>query len=188
MDFATLSAARYSLRKFSDRPVEPEKLAVVLEAAHNAPTAHNNQPQRVFVLQSREALEKADECMDSHFAPPMFWRWHMIRKWRGNAPRTARTTVRLTLPSPAPRSCSRQQTWDWVLHTWECLIRTSCWRHFRRWRGWCPIALIPIGYPAEGAHPARLHTTRIPSGRNGSNPVIKKETARRQSLFFASHQ
>ena len=30
MDFATLSAARYSLRKFSDRPVEPEKLAVVL--------------------------------------------------------------------------------------------------------------------------------------------------------------
>ena len=36
MDFATLSAARYSLRKFSDRPVEPEKLAVVLEAAHNA--------------------------------------------------------------------------------------------------------------------------------------------------------
>ena len=71
MDFATLSAARYSLRKFSDRPVEPEKLAVVLEAAHNAPTAHNNQPQRVFVLQSREALEKADECMDSHFAPPM---------------------------------------------------------------------------------------------------------------------
>ena len=53
MDFATLSAARYSLRKFSDRPVEPEKLAAVLEAAHNAPTAHNNQPQRVFVLQSR---------------------------------------------------------------------------------------------------------------------------------------
>lgn len=33
MDFATLSAARYSLRKFSDRPVEPEKLAAVLEAA-----------------------------------------------------------------------------------------------------------------------------------------------------------
>jgi nitroreductase len=25
-----------------------------------------------------------------------------------------------------------------------------------------PIALLPLGYPAEGAHPARLHTDRRP--------------------------
>ena len=37
MDFAQLSQARYSLRKFSDRPVEPEKLTAVLEAGRNAP-------------------------------------------------------------------------------------------------------------------------------------------------------
>ena len=41
MDFVKLSAERYSLRKFSDRPVEAEKLAAVLEAGRNAPTAHN---------------------------------------------------------------------------------------------------------------------------------------------------
>lgn len=58
MDFQSLSAARYSLRKFSSQPVEPEKLAQILEAGRNAPTAHNNQPQRIFVLQSPEALEK----------------------------------------------------------------------------------------------------------------------------------
>jgi len=52
MDFAALSAARYSLRKFSTQPVEPEKLNLILEAGRNAPTAHNNQPQRIFVLQS----------------------------------------------------------------------------------------------------------------------------------------
>ena len=52
MDFEKLSAARYSLRKFSQAPIEPEKLALVLEAGRNAPTAHNNQPQRIFVLQS----------------------------------------------------------------------------------------------------------------------------------------
>ena len=28
--------------------------------------------------------------------------------------------------------------------------------------GTCPIALLPLGYPAEGAHPARLHTDRRP--------------------------
>ena len=57
MEFAKLSAERYSLRKFSDRPVEQEKLTQVLEAGRSAPTAHNLQPQRIFVLQSPQALE-----------------------------------------------------------------------------------------------------------------------------------
>ena len=35
MDFAKLAAERYSLRKFSDRPVEAEKLSAVLEAGRN---------------------------------------------------------------------------------------------------------------------------------------------------------
>lgn len=59
MNFAELSAQRYSLRKFSDRPVEDALLQQVLEAGRNAPTAHNNQPQRIFVLQSPEAMAKA---------------------------------------------------------------------------------------------------------------------------------
>ena len=28
--------------------------------------------------------------------------------------------------------------------------------------GLVPIALLPLGYPAEGAHPSRLHTDRKP--------------------------
>lgn len=41
MDFFTLAKNRYSVRKFSERSVEPEKLEKVLEAARVAPTAHN---------------------------------------------------------------------------------------------------------------------------------------------------
>lgn len=33
---------------------------------------------------------------------------------------------------------------------------------FPEMAGTCPIALLPLGYPAEGAHPARLHTDRKP--------------------------
>lgn len=62
MDFEKLSAERYSLRKFSDRPVEQEKLDLILEAGRNAPTAHNLQPQRIFVIRTPETLEKADGC------------------------------------------------------------------------------------------------------------------------------
>ena len=71
MDFEKLCAERYSLRKFSDRPVEAEKLEKVLEAGHNAPTAHNLQPQRILVMQSKEALEKAEECTACKFHPPV---------------------------------------------------------------------------------------------------------------------
>ena len=71
MDFQALAAQRYSLRKYSDRPVEDEKLQLILQAAQSAPTAHNLQPQRIFVLRSAQALEKADACMDSHFHPPV---------------------------------------------------------------------------------------------------------------------
>ena len=72
MDFQTLSAARYSLRKFDSRPVEQEKLDLILEAGRNAPTAHNYQPQRIFVLQTPGTLEKADACSGSKMLPHIF--------------------------------------------------------------------------------------------------------------------
>ena len=43
MDFATLSAERYSLRKFSDRPVEEEKLQAILESMTISMTITLNQ-------------------------------------------------------------------------------------------------------------------------------------------------
>ena len=67
MDFEALSAARYSLRKFSPAPVEEEKLAAILEAGRNAPTAHNLQPQRIFVARTEESLAKVDACAGVHF-------------------------------------------------------------------------------------------------------------------------
>ena len=71
MKFEELCDARYSLRKFDSRPVEAEKLQKVLEAGRKAPTAHNLQPQRFFVMQSEEALAKADACTACHFHSPV---------------------------------------------------------------------------------------------------------------------
>ena len=33
---------------------------------------------------------------------------------------------------------------------------------FPEMAGLCPIAMLPLGYPAEGAHPSRLHADRKP--------------------------
>ncbi|MCZ7662806.1 MAG: nitroreductase family protein [Thermoleophilia bacterium] len=50
MDFKDLVRARYSARAYLDRPVEPQKLDLVLEAARLAPTAANRQPFRLVVV------------------------------------------------------------------------------------------------------------------------------------------
>ncbi len=60
--------ARHSVRSFRDRAVEPAKLARVLEAAHLAPSARNEQEWRFVVVSDpakKEAL--ATEASSQHF-------------------------------------------------------------------------------------------------------------------------
>ena len=60
-DLMDISHRRHTVRSYADRPVEPEKLAAVLEAGRWAPTAVNAQPQRIVVLDTPENLAKVRE-------------------------------------------------------------------------------------------------------------------------------
>lgn len=60
MEFKDVIQNRYSCKKYSDRPLEPEKLEAILKAGRLAPTAKNLQEQRIYVLRSTEALSKVD--------------------------------------------------------------------------------------------------------------------------------
>lgn len=56
-----MAKKRFSVGKYSDRVVEGSKLEQILQAALVAPpTAKNLQLQRIYVLQSEEALAKLD--------------------------------------------------------------------------------------------------------------------------------
>ena len=63
MDFHKLMAARRSRRAFADRPVEPEKIERMIEAARWSPSCANRQPWRFVVVENgdlrRPALEEA---------------------------------------------------------------------------------------------------------------------------------
>lgn len=61
MSFAQLAEQRYSVRKYDSRPIEPEKLEMILNAGRLAPTAKNLQPQRILVVQGAD-LEKMQSC------------------------------------------------------------------------------------------------------------------------------
>lgn len=67
MDFLELAKARYSVRKFKRDRVEDDKIEKILEAGRVAPTAKNNQPQRILVFKGEEELEKYREITPCHY-------------------------------------------------------------------------------------------------------------------------
>ncbi len=58
MDFMEISKKRVTVRKFSQKPVEDEKIEKILQAGRWSPTAVNLQPQRILVLNTPENLDK----------------------------------------------------------------------------------------------------------------------------------
>lgn len=60
MEFSEVLKERYSCKKFDGRKINEEQLNYILEAGRVAPTAKNSQEQRIYVIESEEALAKID--------------------------------------------------------------------------------------------------------------------------------
>lgn len=71
MDFLELCKNRYSVRRYSEREVEQDKIDKILEAAKLAPTACNFQPQRIYVLKSEMAKEKLSSITRMSYGAPV---------------------------------------------------------------------------------------------------------------------
>ena len=61
MDFDDVINKRYSVRGYLDKEVEDEKLEYVLKAATIAPTGVNNQPFKVFVIDTKKNKKQLSE-------------------------------------------------------------------------------------------------------------------------------
>lgn len=53
---------RVSIRKFEDKPVEPEKVEQLLRAAMAAPSAGNQQPWEFYVVTDKEKIKALSQC------------------------------------------------------------------------------------------------------------------------------
>ena len=62
MNFDDVICNRYSARSFSDKKISDEELNKILEAGRIAPTAKNNQPIKIYVVQSDIGLAKIDKA------------------------------------------------------------------------------------------------------------------------------
>lgn len=62
MDFETVVKNRTATRKFKEEKISEEILNKILEIGRLAPTAKNQQPQKIYVANSKEGLEKIDKA------------------------------------------------------------------------------------------------------------------------------
>jgi len=62
MEFSQLITTRQSVRKYIDKPVEVEKLALLIEAVRLAPSASNSQPWKLIIVDDRELKNKVAQA------------------------------------------------------------------------------------------------------------------------------
>jgi len=160
MEFREVIEKRYSCKKYSDRPVAPEKLARILDAGRLAPTAKNLQEQHVYVARSEEALAKIDTVTPCRYGAPVVL---IVTYDKDNV---------FTYPGGRLKSGMEDAT---IVTTQMILAAAdqgvdSCWVNnmdpdkvkeaFDLPENEEVLMLMDLGYAAEGAGPLPNHTRR----------------------------
>ncbi len=160
MDFLQLAKTRYSTRKYQERPVEQEKLLAILEAGRVAPTACNNQPQRMLVIQDQEGLRKLSETANFFQAPlAIVVCVNHNETWRRNFDLKDVADIDATIVTD---HMILQATALGLQSVWICKFDPVKMRElFHIPENIEPVNLLAIGYEAgEGKNPDRHGTTR----------------------------
>ena len=160
MDFMELSQTRYSCRKFSNRPVEDEKIAKVVEAFRNAPSAVNRQPLHLWVVKSKKRLEDVKQCTRYHFDAPVVLivgykeseAW--VRSFDGKNHGDVDATIAGTQAMLEIQELGLGSTW--VGYFDPAAVK----ERFPETKEFVVTALFPFGYPAEDAEPSPMHSKR----------------------------
>lgn len=160
MSFLELITKRYSVRSFKDMPVEKEKLVHVLEAARLAPSACNLQPWHFIVATDKSSKDKIAQAYQG--------------QWLKDAP------VIIVACGDHTKSWKRKDGKDHcdidlaiaIEHMtlaaaeiglgtcWVCAFDAQmCHEALELPAGLDPIALLPIGYPANESIPEKDRKT-----------------------------
>jgi nitroreductase len=149
-----LIGRRWSPRAFSERPVEPDKLRSVLEAARWAPSSWNDQPWAYLVARREDR-----ENYDALFGVLM----DMNRSWAGKAPVLVLTLAHTRLEKDGQPNRHGfydlgQATANLVIQATSLGLAThqmggfkveAARERFGLPEGWEPVSVIALGYPGE---------------------------------------
>ena len=162
MSFLELAAERWTCRKYAPTPVEQEKIDAILEAVRLAPTTKNTQGQRLWVLQSADAMERINQVTRCIYGAPVAF----ILGYEPSEPWVRPDDDKHFGEIDAAISGTHLilEACDQGLgSTWIGAYDPFKLRELFPELGDCPdVALFAVGYPAEDAEPAPLHTNSKP--------------------------
>ena len=156
-DLLELMKGRYSVRSFRPDPVPEETVQKIVEAGLSAPTAHNNQPQKILVVRSEEGLQKLRKCTECHYGAPLAlivcydgalcWKRSYDGKRSGDVDASI-VAAHMMLEAEALGVGS-----TWVMY----FIPDAVKAEFSLPKGVEPSAILVMGTPSEEAKPAPAH-------------------------------
>lgn len=157
MDFLKFAKERYSCRKFSDKPVEMEKVERIIDAGLCAPTACNYQPYKIWVIQSEEAVNAINAITPYMFGTkialvvgadekPAWVRKYDQKNFADVDAAIVATHLMLAIHAEGFGT-------TWIGHFDAPALKEK----FPEMAEYNLIAIFPIGYAAEDAVPSPLH-------------------------------
>lgn len=158
MDFTDLAKKRFAVRKYLDKPVEKEVLQQILEAGMMAPTAKNNQPQRIYVLQSEEALAKLASLTYCGYGAKtvLLFTYNQDEDWKNPLEKGIHSGVEDV--SIVATYIMLRATELGVNTTWcNYFANGELEKTFQLPKNEKSVLVMPIGYKAEGVVPTAAH-------------------------------
>ena len=164
MEFNTVIQNRYSCRAFTSRAVEQEKVDRILEAGRIAPTAVNKQPVHVWTVTNPVTLEAIKGVTRSNYGAPVLLivgcrpadAW--VRRYDNKNGAEVDATIVATYLMLAAENEGLATLWVGSFDPAGLAGILS------GTEGYELVAMINVGYPAEGSAPSAMHGTRIPMG------------------------
>lgn len=156
MSFIDLCDKRYSCRSFSDKPLTDAELAPVLEAARLAPSACNRQPWHFYVVRDAEMRQRLlAKSRPSFVQAPVLIVAVGLHEEAWHRPSDGKDHTDVDLSIAVEHICLAAA--DAGLGScWVCSFDVEAARQgLNLAEGEEPIALIPIGYPADDAVPEK---------------------------------
>lgn len=162
MNFLNIAKSRYSVRSYTNKKVEKEKLDKILEAAHIAPTAANLQPVRLLVVQEEIGLAKIGKAANIYNAPlAVIVCSDHSKAWK--RPFDGKQTIDIDA-SIVTDHMMLEATELGLGTVWVCYFKPDIIKsEFDLPEGLEPINILVIGYTDEQpANPERHSAQRIP--------------------------
>lgn len=157
MDFLELARERFSVLEYDRRPVEQELIDKIICAALAAPTACNNQPQRILVIADDEGRQKLSNVVPSKYYVPLAflicydktecWKRPMDGKVSGDIDASIVATHMMMEMTDLGLGSIWIMYWDPDRVKQEFSLPESVE----------PVALLVAGYKGENAQPRRGH-------------------------------